>query len=188
MTIDHKMLLSEIKDYVFITLGLCLYSFGLVVFIMPYEIVTGGVTGASLVVFYATGFKIQYTYAIINISLLVLALKVLGWRFLLKTIYATAALYFLLEYAQELMPKIEGTDQFVQILGPGNNFMSLLIGCTLTGSSLAIVFLNNGSTGGTDIIAAVVNKFFNLFLKRFIYSLYYNSAFIFCQVISVFFL
>ena len=104
-----------------------------------------------------------------NISLLVLALKVLGWRFLLKTIYATAALYFLLEYAQELMPKIEGTDQFVQILGPGNNFMSLLIGCTLTGSSLAIVFLNNGSTGGTDIIAAVVNKFFNLSLGQVLF-------------------
>lgn len=169
MTIDHKMLLSEIKDYVFITLGLCLYTFGLVVFIIPYEIVTGGVMGASLVVNYATGFKIEYTYAIINISLLVLALKVLGWRFLLKTIYATAALYFLLEYAQELMPKIEGTDQFVQILGPGNNFMSLLIGCTLTGSSLAIVFLNNGSTGGTDIIAAVVNKFFNLSLGQVLF-------------------
>ena len=46
MTIDHKMLLSEIKDYVFITLGLCLYTFGLVVFIIPYEIVTGGVMGA----------------------------------------------------------------------------------------------------------------------------------------------
>ena len=96
MTIDHKMLLSEIKDYVFITLGLCLLRpFGLVVFIIPYKIVTGGVMGASLVVNYATGFNIEYTYAIINISLLVLALKVLGWRFLLKTIYATAALYFL---------------------------------------------------------------------------------------------
>ena len=163
------MLLSEIKDYVFITLGLCLYTFGLVVFIIPYKIVTGGVMGASLVINYATGFNIEYTYAIINISLLVLALKVLGWRFLLKTIYATAALYFLLEYAQELMPKIEGTNDFVQILGPGNNFMSLLIGCTLTGSSLAIVFLNNGSTGGTDIIAAVVNKFFNLSLGQVLF-------------------
>ena len=67
------------------------------------------------------------------------------------------------------MPKIEGTDNFVQILGPGNNFMSLLIGCTLTGSSLAIVFLNNGSTGGTDIIAAVVNKYFNLSLGQVLF-------------------
>ena len=85
MTIDHKIIFNEVKDYVFITLGLCLYAFGLVVFLMPYEIVTGGVTGMSLVIYYATGFKLENTYLIINISLLVLALKVLGWRFLMKT-------------------------------------------------------------------------------------------------------
>ena len=49
--------------------------------------------------------------------------------------------------------------EFIQVLGPGQEFMSLVVGCLLTGTSLAIVFLNNGSTGGTDIVAAVVNKF-----------------------------
>ena len=168
MTIDHKIIFNEVKDYVFITLGLCLYAFGLVVFLMPYEIVTVGVTGMSLVIYYATGFKLENTYLIINISLLALALKVLGWRFLMKTIYAIVALYFIVKFAQWLMPK-DVNGQLIKILGEGQNFMSLLIGCTLTGSSLAIVFLNNGSTGGTDIIAAVVNKYFTLSLGQVLF-------------------
>jgi uncharacterized membrane-anchored protein YitT (DUF2179 family) len=158
MTLDHKLILKEIQDYVFITLGLLLYSFGFTVFLMPYEIVSGGVTGISAIIFYATGFNIEYTYLIINVGLLAVALRVLGWRFLSKTIYAIFMLSFLLGLFQSLLPRDE-SGHFVKILGEGQNFMSLILGCTMTGSALGIVFLNNGSTGGTDIIAASVNKF-----------------------------
>jgi len=158
MNIDNKIIFKEIQDYVGITLGLLLYSFGFTVFLMPYEIVTGGVTGISAIIFYATGFNIEYTYLMINVALLVLALRILGWRFLSKTIYAIFMLSFLLGLFQSLMPRDEA-GQFVKILGEGQNFMSLILGCTITGSGLAVVFLNNGSTGGTDIIAASVNKY-----------------------------
>ena len=151
-------ILKEIRDYAFITLGLLLYSFGFTVFLLPYEIVTGGVTGISAIIFYATGFNIEYTYLLINVVLLVVALRVLGWRFLSKTIYAIFMLSFLLGLFQSLMPRDE-TGHLIKILGEGQNFMSLILGCTMTGSALGIVFLNNGSTGGTDIIAASVNKF-----------------------------
>ena len=158
MTLDHKLILKEVEDYVFITLGLILYSFGFTVFLLPYEIVTGGVTGISAIVFYATGFNIEYTYFLINIGLLFVALRILGWRFLSKTIFAIAMLSFLLGFFQTLMPR-DDTGHFIKLLGEGQNFMSLILGCTMTGSALAIVFLNNGSTGGTDIIAASVNKY-----------------------------
>jgi len=158
MNIDNKIIFKEIQDYVGITLGLLLYSFGFTVFLMPYEIVTGGVTGISAIIFYATGFNIEYTYLMINVALLVLALRILGWRFLSKTIYAIFMLSFLLGLFQSLLPRDEA-GQFVKILGEGQNFMSLILGCTITGSGLAVVFLNNGSTGGTDIIAASVNKY-----------------------------
>jgi uncharacterized membrane-anchored protein YitT (DUF2179 family) len=156
--VDYKLIRSEIQDYVFITLGLLLYSFGFTVFLMPYEIVTGGVAGISAIIFYATGFQLEYSYFLINAVLLVLALRVLGWRFLSKTIYAILMLSFLLGLFQTLLPRDE-SGQFVKILGEGQNFMSLILGCTMTGSALGIVFLNNGSTGGTDIIAASVNKY-----------------------------
>ena len=95
--------------------------------------------------------------------LLIVGLKILGWRFLVKTIYAIVVLTLMLSIAQEVIPK-DATGNYVKILGEGQEFMALIIGCMLTGTSLAIVFLNNGSTGGTDIIAASVNKFHNVSL------------------------
>ena len=157
---------QELKDYVNITLGLMLYTFAFTVFLLPYEIVTGGIAGIGAVVFYATKFPVQYTFFIINAVLIVAALKILGWRFLMKTIYATFMLTFLLEVAQDVVMQPDGT--FYKLLGEGNDFMSLVIGCMMTGTALAIVFLNNGSTGGTDIIAASVNKYRNISLGRVI--------------------
>lgn len=163
MTIDHKLIIKEVWDYVGITLGLLLYTFGFTVFLMPNEIVTGGVSGIGAIVYYATRFPINYTYFLINGVLLVIGLKILGWKFLTKTIYAILMLTIFLGVAQEVIPKDEAGN-YVKILGEGQEFMSLVIGCMLTGTALAIVFLNNGSTGGTDIIAASVNKFHNVSL------------------------
>ena len=164
MTINHQVIWNEVKDYIFITLGLLLYTFGWTVFLLPYEIVTGGVTGMSAVIYYATGIRIENTYLVINVALLLVALKILGLRFLIKTIYAIVALYFMLKFAQMLMMGSDG--HFIRILGDDQNFMSLIIGCMLTGTSLAIVFLHNGSTGGTDIIAACINKYHNFSLGQ----------------------
>ena len=163
MTIDHRLILKEVGDYVGITLGLLLYTFGFTVFLMPNEIVTGGVAGIAAIVYYATHFPNSYTYFLVNAALLVVGLKILGWRFLVKTIYAIVVLTLMLSIAQEVIPK-DATGNYVKILGEGQEFMALIIGCMLTGTSLAIVFLNNGSTGGTDIIAASVNKFHNVSL------------------------
>ncbi len=156
--------LYEVKDYVNITLGLLLYTFGFTMFLLPYQIVTGGISGIGAIVFYSTGFPVQYTFFIINAVLIVLALKILGWKFLTKTIYATFMLTLLLEIFQDIITMPNG--EFYKILGENNDFMSLLIGCMMTGTALAIVFLNNGSTGGTDIVAAVLNKFHNITLGK----------------------
>ena len=165
MTIDQQIIRSEAKDYFFLTIGLLIYAAAFTIFLMPYQIVTGGVTGMAAIVFYATGFKIENTYMIINISLLIVALKILGFKFMMKTIYAIFALYFMLMFAQDLMP-VDAHGHFVKVLGEGQDFMSLIIGCSLTGTGLAVVFLNNGSTGGTDIIAACVNKYRDLSLRQ----------------------
>ena len=158
MTIDHKIILNEAKDYFFIAFGLFLYTIAFTVFLMPYQIVAGGVTGLSAIIYYATGFHLENTYIIINGILLVVALKILGWRFLMKTIFAIFTLYFMLKFAQDIIPKQENGLPF-KLMGEGQDFMSMIIGCVLTGIALATVFMNNGSTGGTDIIAASVNKF-----------------------------
>ena len=158
MTIDHKIIWNEFKDYFFITLGLLLYTISFTVFLMPYQIVAGGVTGLSAIIYYATGFHLENTYIIINGLLLLVALKILGVKFLMKTIFAIFMLYFMLMIAQDLIPKQENGLPF-KLMGEGQDFMSMIIGCVMTGIALATVFMNNGSTGGTDIIAASVNKY-----------------------------
>ncbi len=163
MTIDHKLIMKEVGDYVGITLGLLLYTFGFTFFLMPYEIVTGGVSGIGAIIFYATRFPVNYTYFLVNGLLLILGLKILGWKFLTKTIYAILMLTLFLGIAQQIIPKDE-EGNFIKLLGEGQDFMSLIIGCMMTGTALGVVFLNNGSTGGTDIIAASVNKFHNVSL------------------------
>ena len=164
MKMTKQDLIYEVRDYFNITLGLMLYTLGFKVFLLPYEIVTGGIAGIGAIIFYSTGFPVQYTFFIINAALIILALKTLGWKFLTKTIYATFMLTFMLELAQEIVVQPDGT--FYKLLGEGNDFMSLVIGCIITGTALAVVFLNNGSTGGTDIVAAVVNKFHNISLGK----------------------
>ena len=157
---------NEAKDYFYITLGLLILTIGWTFFLLPYEIVTGGVTGISAIIFYATngaghGIPIMYSYFFINAALLILALKILGWRFLMKTIYATTMLSLMLGVAQDIITNDDGS--MIRLLGE-QDFMSLIIGCCFTGTALAIVFLHNGSTGGTDIVAAVVNKYRNMSL------------------------
>ena len=163
MTVDHKIIWNEFKDYFFITLGLLMYTISFTVFLMPYEIVAGGVTGLSAIIYYATGFHLENTYIIINLTLLAVALKILGFKFLMKTIYAIFMLYFMLKFAQDIIPKQPNGLPF-KLMGEGQDFMSMIIGCVITGIALATVFMNNGSTGGTDIIAASINKYHNVSL------------------------
>ncbi|MEG1579991.1 MAG: YitT family protein, partial [Bacteroidaceae bacterium] len=147
----------EIKDYSFITLGLILYSIGFVCFLLPYKITTGGVTGAASVIYYATGFmKVQYTYFLVNIFLLIAAIKILGPKFFVKTIYAVVTLTILLSVVQALIKQDDGT--LPRFVGD-QTFMACVLGASLEGLGLGIIFYNNGSTGGTDIIAAIVNKY-----------------------------
>jgi len=161
----RQFIKNEVKDYLGITMGLLLYSFGFTFFLMPYEIVTGGVAGIAAIVYYATGFPNSFTYFLVNAALLVVGLKILGLKFLIKTIYAILMLTFLLWFMKELAPT-DAEGNMIKILGEGQDFMSLIIGCMMTGTALGTVFLFNGSTGGTDIIAASVNKFHNISLGK----------------------
>lgn len=154
----------EVKDYVAITLGLIIYSLGWAAFLLPYEITTGGVTGISALIFYATGIEIQVSYFVINALFMIFALKILGPRFCLKTVYAIFALTFFLWFFQMLFKDDSG--KLIQVLGDNQEFMACVVGGGFLGAGLGIVFLNNGSTGGTDIIAWIINKYKDVTLGR----------------------
>lgn len=158
MNINKQILLNEVKDYVNITLALSLFAFSYTAFLLPYEIVTGGLTGLASLFYYAIRLPIEDTFFVVNVILLIGAMKILGFKFLIKTIYATVVLSFFLWAAQEIAPHTPDGN-LIKSLGEGNEFMAVILGSLINGVGLAIVFLHNGSTGGVDIIAACVNKY-----------------------------
>ena len=133
-------------------------------FLLPYQITTGGVSGIAAIIYYATGVEIQVSYFVINAVFLGFALKILGPKFSVKTIYAIFMLTFLLWWFQVLFRGSDGN--LPQLLGPGQEFMACVIGAGLLGFGIGIVFCNNGSTGGTDIIAWIINKYKDVTLGR----------------------
>ena len=133
---------------------------------LPYEISSGGLTGVSAIVYYVTGLELQITYFSINALLIIVAIKILGLKFCIKTIYGVSVLSFFLWWLQEMFKDSNGV--LVQILGPGEDFMACVIGAALCGFGLGQIFIHQGSTGGTDIIAAIVNKYKNVTMGRMI--------------------
>ena len=156
----------ELKDYVAITLGIMCYALGWAAFLLPYQISTGGVTGISALIYYVTGIEIQVSYFVINAIFMVFALKILGLKFCIKTLYAIPALTFFLWLFQVLLKDDAGN--LPLLLGPGQEFMALVVGASMTGFGIGFVFIYNGSTGGTDILAWIINKYKDVSLGRLI--------------------
>ncbi len=98
----------ELKDYIFITLGLISYALGWAAFLIPYQITTGGTTGIGAIIYYATGFPIQWSYFIINAVLMTFAIKILGPKFSIKTTFAIFGLTFFLWFFQLLVNGSDG--------------------------------------------------------------------------------
>ena len=175
MTAFLKSTLSrQIADYSVITVGLLLYAIGFDCFLLPFQVTTGGLAGIGSLIFYATGFwKVQYTFFLSNIVLLAVAVKVLGWKFCVKTIFAVFMLTFLLSAVEMLMQQLHtlqpelfaGFNDHVQLPQLTDNaFMRTIFGAFICGTGIGLVFGCGGSTGGTDIIASIIHKYRNVSL------------------------
>lgn len=145
------------KDYLYIVIGLMVYAVGLIGFIKPGGIVTGGLAGVALLIEYSTGFQLQYTYFIINCCLLGIALKLLGVKFMTKTIFGVLVLTFFLTVCRTYIK---------EPIIAGEPLLSAVIGAMMCGAGIGIVFSANGSTGGTDIVVAIINKYKNISFGR----------------------
>ena len=160
LSTGSNQIFREIKDYLIIALGMIMYGIGWTVFLLPNNLPSGALAGVVSIIYWGPGLPVQYTYFAFNAALLLLSLKVLGWRFSVKTIYAVCVLTFFLSVIQKLTAD-------VHLLGD-QPFMACIIGAVFCGSGIGLAFTANGSTGGTDIIAAVINKYKDISLGRVI--------------------
>ena len=153
-----KRVLERLRSYSIITFGLLLYALGWTVFLIPSGLVGGGVTGISAVIFYATGFPVSWSFFIINAALLAVALKVLGKGFGVKTVFAIVAVTLFLDRLPGLIPQ-----ELIEDITIGNGkLLSAMMGGVFSGAGIAITFTQGGSTGGTDIVALMINKYRNI--------------------------
>ncbi len=162
--VNYRRIWEFTLDFLAINLGMAIYALGWAAFLLPYHITTGGMTGMFAILYYLTKFPISAAVLIANSILLIIAIKPLGWKFVGKTAYATIALSSFLELGQQMMTDESG--HLMQILGEGQDSMACVLGAILNGLGIGIVFLTGGSTGGWDIIAALVNKYRNITFGR----------------------
>ena len=149
---------SLIMDYAIMFIGLSLYAFSWILFLVPAKITGGGISGLAAVIFYSTKIPIGLTFFAINVVLVAVAMKILGASFGIKTIFSMVVLSLLFSIPPELFPGAIIND----------NFLSSVLGGMFGGVGIGLVFSRGGSTGGTDIIAMIINKYKNISPGRII--------------------
>ncbi len=157
---SKSSIISTIKEYGIITFGLLVCCIGWVVFMLPNHIAQGGMPGVSSVLEWGLNIPVQYSYFALNAILLAIALKVLGPRFCLKTIYAVVVVTVAIPILRALL----GDTHLLE----GQPFLAALIGGAFMGSGVGMCLAHGGSSGGTDVIAAMVNKYHDISLGHII--------------------
>lgn len=159
-SIKQKNLFKEIQDYVFIAIGMISYSIGWNLFLLPTKVTASGLPGISSLVYWATDIPVSFVYFPVNAILLIIALSILGRKFCVKTIYAvcvvTALTSFFSIYTRDIHLLAE------------EPVWAAVLGAIFCGCGVGLGFAAGGSTGGTDIVAAIVNKYKDISLGRVI--------------------
>lgn len=155
-----KNVFREVKNFLFIAIAISIASFGWCAFILPHKIPIGGIAGFSSVVFWGMQIPVQYTYFVLNITLLLVALRILGWRFCVRTIFSVMVFTLQTSLFQSVLA---GQTLFVD-----QPFLACVIGGALLGIGTGIALQYNASTGGSDVIAAMINKHHDVSLGKVI--------------------
>ena len=166
MPVLNKSVWKTLSEYALVALGILMYVLGWTLFLIPNNLVGGGVTGLSSILQYATHGVINagWSYGVINILLLIVALRLLGKSFGSKTIFAVVLASVGLSFLQKIIPQ-----GIIQSLALENGkLMSTIMGGMLAGAGIGMTMSQGGSTGGTDIIALVVNTYRNVSPGRMI--------------------
>lgn len=165
MSSTRYQLWRTTKDYIFITLGVAIFAFGFTAFILPEKVIIGGLPGIGSIVYFTTGIPVAVTQYALNLTLLIIAYRFVGKKFVIGTIYGATMISIFIGIFQPM---------FTQPFTP-EPFMNIVIGGIIGGFGLGLTFIHNGSSGGTDIVAAIMNKRTNVTIGR---MMLYTDVFI----------
>ncbi len=142
----------QVRRYLTITLGTCVSGIALNAFFLPHHLLSGGITGLGMILYYLSGWQVSITNILFNIPLFILAYKLMSRNYFLSGIYGTVALSFWLHVFSPLNGMVPVHDAM----------LSCIAGGVLHGIGLGTLYRVGGSTGGTDIIGAIVQKFYSI--------------------------
>lgn len=158
--IKYDSLMSNAKDYIMIVVGLIFYAVGFTAFILPHQIVIGGMAGLGTLVFYASNQVIPVAVTMYGVNLILIAMgyKVLGRAFVMRTVFGATLISVFIGaiegYFTSHPPLIADTP------------MSIILGAILCGIGIGTIYIHNGTSGGTDIVAALVTRVSNVSVGR----------------------
>lgn len=149
LPLDRKHVLEISKDFLFYIAGSCLEGISVNMFTAPNHIAPGGVTGISTMLNYMFGFPIGILCLILNIPIFIWAILQIGYKLVTKTIVATICVSLAIDLIGMVIPPYRGNPMLAAIFG----------GC-LDGAGLSLVFVRGATTGGTDLVARLLNNRF----------------------------
>ncbi|MBO5780251.1 MAG: YitT family protein [Muribaculaceae bacterium] len=163
MKFNNKNIWISAKDYFFIVIGLFLFALGFSAFIAPEGVITGGLAGLCQIIYYASlkffgwGIPVALSMLVLNLVMLAFAYRIVGKTFVIRTIFGATLISVFIGVLQPLFhgPLVEN-----------QTFMNVVIGSLMCGAGLGLAFAHNGSSGGTDIIAAMMVKRTNVSMGR----------------------
>ena len=159
---------KAVRDYIFITIGAAIMAIGIGVFLVDARVVPGGVSGLSMAVYYLTDgrFPIGVTIWLLNIPLFIWGVRALGTQFGARTFYGFTLNSFFIDFFRGEIPgldfiQLQNTETILKLQQDDFLFL-ILLGAALLGIGLGIVFKFRGSTGGSDIVASIMQKRFGI--------------------------
>lgn len=172
---NAKKFLILIEKYFFITLGLALFAFGWTAFLIPNQVMGGGINGIASIIYFANPtVSVGVWVFLMNIVLVAVAWKILGKRFCVDTIICTVIMSLFMMIGQWLFPKP---------IVPNDPFMCAMVGSALAGVGVGLALNYGGNTGGTDIIVLMISKYRNVSYGRL--TLYLNILIVLSSYLTV---
>ena len=155
-------MLRHIKSILTIIFGAAIYAFGLTYFVVPHHLFEGGATGITLITYYLFNIPISVMNLIINIPLFILAWKIFGAKTLYNSLLGTISLSIWLAIFEKIPLSFNLEGDLVIVA---------LVAGVLLGLGLGIIFNAGGTTGGTDIVARILNKYTNISVGKLLFAL-----------------
>ena len=160
MALSIKMIENRCMRYAGITLGCFIASASINLFLVPSHLLTGGATGIAIIVYYLTGLPIGLQTLLYNIPILIASWKTMGREYTIDVVIGTV----IFSVALDLL-------KFLNVYAPlSDSMLSAIFGGVFNGIGYGIVFRMNGSTGGFDVIGAIVKKYWSLSMGGAIFA------------------